>query len=68
MHTKEIKICKNQLCQYWKEFSKTKLYVAKKTKIKIAELLVFPIVLFAWESWTMRKKDRKKLYAFELRA
>ena len=39
--------------------------VAKKTKIKIAETLVFPIVTYGSKSWTMRKKG-KKLDAFEL--
>jgi len=32
----------------------------------MAETLVFPIVAYGSESWTMRKKDRKKLDAFEL--
>ena len=35
--------------------------VTKKTKIKIVETLVFPIVTNRSESWTMRKKDRKKI-------
>ena len=40
--------------------------VTKKTKIKTAETLVFLIVTYGSESWTMRKKDREKLEAFEL--
>ena len=38
----------------------------KQTKIKIVETLVFPIVTYGSESWTTRKKDRKKLDGFEL--
>ena len=34
--------------------------VTKQIKIKIAQTLVFPIVTYGSESWTMRKKDRKK--------
>ena len=40
--------------------------VTKQTKMKIAETLVFPIVTYRSKRWTMRKKDRKKLDAFEL--
>ena len=38
--------------------------VTKKTKIKIAETLVFPIVTYRSESWTTRKKDRGKKVTF----
>jgi hypothetical protein len=31
------------------------------TKIKIAETIIFPIVTYGSESWTVQKKDRKKL-------
>ena len=41
-------------------------HVTTQTKIKIPETLVFPIVTYGSESWTMRRKDRKKLDAFEL--
>ena len=36
------------------------------TKVKIAENMVFPIVTYGSESWTERKKDRKKIDAFLL--
>jgi hypothetical protein len=36
------------------------------TKIKIAETIIFPIVTYGCESWMVRKKDRKKIDAFEL--
>ena len=35
--------------------------VTKKSKIKIAETLVFPIITHGSKSWTVRKKDRKNL-------
>ena len=34
--------------------------LSKQTKIKIAQTLVFPIVPYRSEIWTMIKKDRKK--------
>ena len=36
-------------------------------KIKIAETIIFPTVTYGSESWTVRKKGRKKIVAFELR-
>jgi hypothetical protein len=38
----------------------------KTTKIKIAETLIFPTVTYGSESWTVRKKERKKIDDFEL--
>ena len=34
--------------------------VKKATKIKIAETIIFPTVTYKSESWTVRKKERKK--------
>jgi hypothetical protein len=35
--------------------------VKKVTKIKIAEMVIFPTVTHGSESWTARKEERKKL-------
>jgi hypothetical protein len=43
------------------------LDATEATKIKIAETIIFPIVTYRSESWTVRKKERKKIDAFELR-
>jgi len=40
--------------------------VKKATKIKIAETVTFPTVTYGSESWTVQKKERKKIDAFEL--
>jgi hypothetical protein len=40
--------------------------VKKATKIKIAENIIFPTVTYGSESWTVRKRERKKIYSFEL--
>jgi len=34
--------------------------VKKTTKIKIAETIIFPTVTYGSESWTVRKRERKK--------
>jgi hypothetical protein len=40
--------------------------ITKATKIKIAVTIIFPIVTYESESWTMRKREREKIGAFEL--
>jgi hypothetical protein len=40
--------------------------ITKSTKITTAETIIFPIVTYGSESWTVRKKERKKIDAFEL--
>jgi len=40
--------------------------VKKATKIKIAEAIIFPTVTYRSKSWTVRKRERKKIDAFEL--
>jgi hypothetical protein len=40
--------------------------VKKITKIRIAEIIIFPTVTYGTESWTVRKKKRKKIDVFEL--
>ena len=40
--------------------------VTVATKFKIAETMIFPILTYGSESWMVRKKDRKKIEAFEL--
>ena len=40
--------------------------ITLRTKIRIVKALVFPIVLYGAESWTMRKLERKMIDAFEL--
>ena len=40
--------------------------VPLETKVKLVNVLVFPIVLYGAETWTMRKHERGKIDAFEL--
>ena len=36
------------------------------TKIFIAKAMVFPVVMYGYESWTIKKADRLRIDAFEL--
>ena len=36
------------------------------TKVHLVKAMVFPVVLYGWESWTVKKAERPRIGAFEL--
>ena len=36
------------------------------TKVHLVKAMVFPVVMYGWESWTVRKAECRKMDAFEL--
>ena len=36
------------------------------TKVSIVKTMVFPVVVYGCESWTIKKAEHKRIYAFEL--
>ena len=36
------------------------------TKVHIVKAIVFPVVMYGHESWTIKKAECRKIYAFEL--
>ena len=36
------------------------------TKVRLVKAMVFPVVLYGCESWTIRKAERQRIYAIEL--
>ena len=36
------------------------------TKVLIVKVLVFPVVMYGCESWTLKKAECQRIYAFEL--
>ena len=36
------------------------------TKVRLVKAMVFPVVMYGRESWTVKKAKRQKLDAFEL--
>ena len=40
--------------------------IFKNTKVMLVNSLIFPIVLYGSESWTLKFNDKRKLNAFEL--
>ena len=36
------------------------------TKVRLVKAMVFPVVMYACESWTVKKAERRRIDAFEL--
>ena len=35
-------------------------------KIRLVKAMVFPVVMYGWESWTIKKAEHQRIYVFEL--
>ena len=40
--------------------------IALSTKVHLVKAMVFPVVMYGCESWTIKKSEHKRIYAFEL--
>ena len=36
------------------------------TKVRLVKAMVFPVVMYGCESWTVKKAERRRIDAFEL--
>ena len=36
------------------------------TKVRLVKATVFPVVMYGFESWTVKKAEHRRIYAFEL--
>ena len=36
------------------------------TKLRLVKVMVFPVVMYGCESWTVKKAEHRRIYAFEL--
>ena len=41
--------------------------ITLQTKVRLVKAMVFPVVMYGCESWTVKKAERRKIDAFELR-
>ena len=41
-------------------------HITLPTKVHLVEAMVFPVVMYGCESWTMKKAERRRIDAFEL--
>src|SRR5574339_43502 len=42
------------------------LYINGPTKVRLVKAMVFPVVMYGCESWTVKKAERQRIDAFEL--
>ena len=40
--------------------------IALPTKVRLVKAMVFPVVMYGCESWTIKKAEHQRIYAFEL--
>ena len=40
--------------------------IALPTRVRIVKAMVFPVVMYECESWTIKKVERRRIYASEL--
>ena len=40
--------------------------ISLSTKVCLAKAMVFPVVMYRYESWTIKKAERRRIDAFEL--
>ena len=40
--------------------------VTLMTKVQIVKAIVFPVVVYGFEGWTINKAEHQRIYAFEL--
>ena len=36
------------------------------TKVRLVEAMIFPVVMYGWESWAIKKAEQRRIDAFEL--
>ena len=41
-------------------------YITLSTKVHLVKAMVFPVVVYECESWTVKKAERRRIDAFEL--
>ena len=42
------------------------LRISKPTKVRLVKAMVFPVVMYGYESWTVKNAERRMIDAFEL--
>ena len=40
--------------------------ITLSTKVRLVKAMVFPVVMYGCESWTIKKAERRRMDAFEL--
>ena len=59
------------IASWQKSYDKLRLYAKKQrchfaNKLHIVKVMVFPVVVYGCESWTIKKAEHQRIDAFEL--
>ena len=59
------------LAPWKKSYDKPRWCIKKQrhhllTKVYIVKAMVFPVVMYGWESWRIKKAEHQRIYAFKL--
>ena len=59
------------LTPFKKSYDQPRQHIKKQritlpTKVRLVKAMVFPVVMYGCESWTMKKAERRRIDAFEL--
>ena len=70
VHIKSENLKKNQERKYlqlycWLHIFKSR-DITLPTKVRLVKAMVFPVVMYGCESWTMKKAERQRIDSFEL--
>ena len=58
-----------QYCKVKIKIKKNKIKsrdITLPTKVHLVKAMVFPVVMYGCESWTVKKAERRRIHAFEL--
>ena len=62
----EIKLPTSAISLKKQESSRKTSISALLTKVRLVKAMVFPLVMYGCESWTVKKAERRRMDAFEL--
>ena len=58
-------------CHWKKSYDQPRQHIKKQrhylpTKVHLVKSIVFPVIMYDYESWTIKKAERQRIEAFEL--
>ena len=65
MKLKDAYSLEGKLWPTWIAYSKSR-DITLPTKVRLVKVMVFPVVMYGCESWTVKKAERRRIDAFEL--
>ena len=54
------------LAPWKKNYDQPRQHIKKQTQVRLVKALVFPVIMYGGESWTIKKAEYQRIAAFEL--